>query len=82
MAAKQKNTLDKVSDILTKAGKLLKGPHRVASGALVAAALGALLKLTEVTETFPPPSDMIGNLIIFIAVLLFVFDIAKGGLYD
>ena len=80
--AKRKSTLDKISDIFTKAGKLLKGPHKVASGAVIAAALGALLKLSEITKTFPPPSDMFGNIIIFIAVLLFIVDIAKGGLYD
>lgn len=80
--ARRKSTLDKISDILGKASKLLKGPHRVASGAVVAAIVGGLLKLTEVTKTFPPPSDMIGNVIIFVAVILLVLDIAKGGLYD
>jgi hypothetical protein len=80
--AKQKSTLDKISDIFDKAAKLLKGPHKVASGAVIAAALGALLKLSEITKTFPPPSDMLGNLVIFVAVLLFIVDIAKGGLYD
>lgn len=80
--AKRKSTLDKIANIFDKAAKLLKGPHKVASGAVIAAALGALLKLSEITKTFPPPSDMFGNIIIFIAVLLFVIDIAKGGLYD
>jgi len=81
-AKKKKNILEQFGDVLTKAGKLLKGPYRVASGAVVAAALGGLLKLTSVTETFPPPSDIVGNIIIFVAVILFVFDVAKGGLYD
>lgn len=80
--AKSKSTLDKISDILTKTGKLLKGPYKVASGAVIAAALGALLKLSEITKTFPEPADFIGNIIIFVAVILFVIDIAKGGLYD
>lgn len=82
MPRKKKGILDKIGDILTKAGRLFKGPHRVASGALVAAALGALLKLTEITKTFPPPADILGNVVIFFAVLFFVADIAKGGLYD
>lgn len=80
--AKRKSTLDKISDILTKAGKLLKGPHKVASGAVVAAIFGGLLKATSLTQTFPEPWDMLGNVIIFIAIILIVIDIAKGGLYD
>jgi hypothetical protein len=82
MSRRRKGLLEKIADVLEKAGRLLKGPHRVASGAVVAAAIGGLLKLTEVTKTFPPPADMIGNVIIFFAVLFFVADIAKGGLYD
>ena len=83
MAARKKKTLlEQISDLFSKAGKLLKGPHKVASGAMVAAALGALLKLTEITKTFPAPADTIGNVVIFFAVLFFVADIAKGGLYD
>lgn len=83
MAARRKKTiLEQISDLFGKAAKLLKGPHKVASGAMVAAALGALLKLTAVTETFPYPADILGNVIIFGAVLFFVADIAKGGLYD
>lgn len=80
--AKRKSTLDKISDILGKASKLLKGPHKVASGVVVAAIIGGLLKLSEITKTFPEPADMIGNIIIFFAVILLVVDIAKGGLYD
>ncbi len=80
--AKKKSLLEQISDLFGKASKLLKGPHKVASGALVAAALGGLLKLTEVTKTFPPPADIVGNVVIFFAVLLFVADITKGGLYD
>ena len=80
--AVKKGLLEKIGDLFTKAGKLLKGPYKVASGAVIAAALGALLKLTAITETFPYPADLAGNVIIFVAVILFVLDIAKGGLYD
>ncbi len=80
--AKRKSTLDKISDILANAGKLLKGPHKIASGAVVAAIVGGLLKLTEITKTFPPPADTMGNIIIFLAVIMLAIDIAKGGLYD
>lgn len=80
--AKQKSTLDKISDILTKAGKLLKGPHKVASGAVVAAILGGLIKATALTQTFPEPWDTLGNAMLFIAIIVIVIDIAKGGLYD
>lgn len=80
--AKKKSTLDKISDILTKAGKLLKGPHKIASGAVVAAILGGLVKATALTQSFPEPWDTMGNAILFIAIVLIVIDIAKGGLYD
>lgn len=79
---KQKSKQDKNSDALKKALQALKGKYRVTSGAVVAAIMGGLLKLTEITKTFPPPVDMIGNFIIFAAVILIVIDIAKGGLYD
>lgn len=59
-----------------------KFPTKLAKVGVVAAIFGALLKLTEVTQTFPAPADMIGNVIIFIAVLVIVADIAKGGLLD
>ncbi len=79
---KKKSTLDEISDLLSKASKALKGQYKVASGAVVAAIIGGLLKLTEITKTFPPPADMLGNIIIFFAVIMLVIDIAKGGLYD
>jgi len=82
MAKRKKSLLEQIGDVLTKAGRLMKGPHRVASGAVVAAILGGLLKLTAVTETFPYPSDVVANIIIFVAVILIVADVAKGGLYD
>jgi len=79
---RKRSTLDKIASIFSNAAKVLRGPHKVAAGTVVAAALGGLLKLTEITKTFPAPADLVGNLIIFIAVILFVLDIAKGGLYD
>jgi len=79
---KSRSTVDKIADILDKTSNLLRGPYKVAAGAVVAAAIGGLLKLTEVTRTFPPPADLLGNVIIFFAVLFFVADLAKGGLYD
>jgi hypothetical protein len=62
--------------------KVIKGPYRVTTGAVVAAILGGMIKLLEVTKTFPEPSGTIANVIIFIAVLLVVADICKGGLFD
>ncbi|MBI4021079.1 MAG: hypothetical protein HY369_02460 [Candidatus Aenigmarchaeota archaeon] len=78
----KKSSLDKFADILDRTVEVLKGPHRVAAGAVIAAALGGLLKLTEVTKTFPPPADLAGNLVVFFAVIFFVADVAKGGLYE
>ncbi len=62
--------------------KVVKGPYRVTSGAVVAAVIGGLIKLGEITHTFPQPADVIANVIIFIAVLFVVADICKGGLFD
>ena len=81
MAAK-KSTIDKVANLMDKATRLLKGPYKAVSGAVIAAVIGGLLKLTEVTKTFPPPADLMGNIIIFIAVLVVVIDLCKGGLLD
>lgn len=75
-------TLDKLAKVLNNAAKLLKGPYKAASGAVIAALFGAILKLTVITETFPPPADLIGNIIIFAAVLFIALDIARGGLLD
>lgn len=81
MAKRKKDPADVLADLLERTSALLRG-YKVAAGAVVAAAIGGLLKLTEVTKTFPPPADLLGNVIIFFAVLFFVADIAKGGLYD
>lgn len=80
--AKQLSTMEKLTKLLDKAGKLLRGPYKTVSGAVIAAVIGGVLKLTEITETFPPPADLIGNIIIFAAVLFIVVDLCKGGLLD
>lgn len=81
MAAK-KSTLDQISSLFDKAAKLLKGPYKVASAGVVTGVIGGLIKMTVLTETFPEPYDVVGNVIIFVAVLMVVADIAKGGLLD
>ena len=80
--ARKKSALEKVANVLDKAARLLRGPYKAVSGAVIAAVIGGLLKLTEVTKTFPPPADMMGNVIIFIAVLVVVIDLCSGGLLD
>ena len=80
--AGKKSALDRIADALQKAAKVIKGPNKVASGAVIAAVLGGLLKATALTQTFPEPWDTLGNVILFIAIILVVIDIAKGGLYD
>ena len=62
--------------------KVIKGPYRVTTGAVVAAIIGGIIKLGDITKTFPYPSDIIANAIIFIAVLFIIADICKGGLFD
>ena len=61
--------------------KLLRTDKAV-SGAVITALLGSILKLGEITQTFAPPADLLGNIIIFAAVLFVVADICKGGLFD
>jgi hypothetical protein len=80
--AKQKSTLEKISDVLDKAAKLMKGPYKVASAGVVTAIIGGLIKMQALTQTFPEPFDTVGNVIIFIAVLMVVIDICRGGLLD
>jgi len=83
MAEKQgsQSTLDKISKTLDDASKIVKS-RKVTAGALIAAVLGGIIKLTVVTETFPAPFDVVGNVIIFIAVLMVVIDLCRGGLED
>ncbi|RLI98283.1 MAG: hypothetical protein DRO99_01130 [Candidatus Aenigmatarchaeota archaeon] len=82
MAKKSESSIDKLSKLFDKAAKLLRGPYKTVSGAVIAAVIGSMLKLTEVTKTFPPPADLLGNVIIFIAVLAVVIDLCRGGLLD
>ena len=77
MATKKKDTT-----VWKEIIKAAKGPYRATTGAVVAAIIGGLIKLLEVTKTFPQPADVIANVIIFIAVLFVVADICKGGLFD
>ena len=77
MATKKKDTT-----VWKEVIKAAKGPYRATTGAVVAAIIGGLIKLLEVTKTFPQPADVIANVIIFIAVLFVVADICKGGLFD
>ena len=77
MATKKKDT-----SVWKEIIKAAKGPYRATTGAVVAAIIGGLIKLLEVTKTFPQPADVIANVIIFIAVLFVVADICKGGLFD
>jgi hypothetical protein len=62
--------------------KVIKGPYRVTTGAVVAAVIGGLIKLADITKTFPGEAGTVANVIIFIAVLFVVADICKGGLFD
>ena len=77
-----KSTLDNISNLFDKATKLFKSPYKAVSGAVIAAVIGGLFKLTEITKTFPPPADLMGNVIIFIAVLIVIVDLCRGGLLD
>jgi len=79
--SKSKSALDKVGDLLENAAKVVKG-RKVTAGALMAAVLGGMIKLTVLTETFPQPFDVVGNVIIFAAVLMVVIDLCRGGLED
>jgi hypothetical protein len=58
------------------------GAYRITTGAVVAAIIGGLVKVGELTKTFPQPADSIANAILFVAVLFIVADICKGGLFD
>ena len=79
--ASEKSALDKVGDMLENAAKVVKS-RKTTAGALVAAVLGGIIKLTVVTQTFPEPFDVVGNVIIFAAVLMVVIDLCRGGLED
>lgn len=67
--------------MLENAAKVVKG-RKTTAGALMAAVLGGIIKLQVLTKTFPEPFDIVGNVIIFAAVLMVVIDLCRGGLED
>ncbi len=79
--ATKRSLMDQISRFLEASAKVLKSDKAI-SGAVITALLGGVLKLAEITKTFPPPSDLLGNVIIFAAVLFVVADVCKGGLFD
>lgn len=80
MAAK-KSVLEQISRFLEASAKILRAEKAV-TGAVITALIGGVLKLGEISKTFPPPADLLGNVIIFAAVLFIVADACKGGLFD
>lgn len=44
---------------------------------IVSAALGSLIKLSNIAENFPQPLNFIGEVIIFAAVIIIVFDVVR-----
>jgi hypothetical protein len=79
--AEKRSLLDQISRFLEASAKIIKSDKAI-SGAVITALLGGILKLGEITATFPPPADLLGNVIIFAAVLFVVADACKGGLFD
>jgi hypothetical protein len=79
--AKKKEAIDSISRFLEASAKVLRSEKSV-TGAVITALIGGVLKLGEITKTFPPPADLLGNVIIFAAVLFIVADACKGGLFD
>ncbi len=62
--------------------KKKKQKYPIAAAGVVAAIIGGFLKATVLTQTFPKPWDLWGNVILFVGLLLIVYDVARGGLYD
>ena len=58
--AQKRSLLDQISRFLEASAKLLRTDKAV-SGAVITALLGGILKLGEITQTFPPPADLLGN---------------------
>jgi hypothetical protein len=77
----KRSFLDQISRFLEASAKVVR-TDKLISGAVITALLGGILKLGEITQSFPPPSDLLGNVIIFAAVLFVVADVCKGGLFD
>ena len=44
---------------------------------IVSAILGALIKLSSISDKFPWPLNFIGDVIIFAAVIIIVFDVLR-----
>lgn len=79
--ASKRSLIDQISRFLEASAKVLRAEKAV-TGAVITALLGGILKLGEITQTFPSPADLLGNIIIFAAVLFVVADVCKGGLFD
>jgi hypothetical protein len=79
--ASKRSLIDQISRFLEASAKLLR-TEKAVTGAVITALMGGVLKLGEISKTFPAPADLIGNIIIFAAVLFIAADICKGGLFD
>lgn len=80
MAEKKKKKSKRESgDLITVK---VRSAYALTKVGVVAAVIGGLIKASVLTETFPQPFDILGNVILFVAVLLIVIDIARGGLED
>ena len=79
--ATKRSFLDQISRFLEASAKVMRTDKAV-SGAVITAIIGGVLKLGSIAETFPPPADLLANVIIFAAVLFIVADVCKGGLFD
>jgi len=89
MAAKKKKTkrdideiqnrkLDKILKILIKKQKRKVGKKPLATVGIVTAVLGALIRAATLTKTFPNEWEIVGNLILFIAVLIIIVAIVRS----
>ncbi len=56
---------------------MAKKNDRTIKVGVVAAILGAIIQLSDVAKGFPSPLDLIGNIIVFCAVILVVADLVK-----
>ncbi len=79
--ASKRSFLDQISRFLEASAKVMRS-ERAVTGAVITALIGGVLKLGEISRTFPPPADLLGNVIIFAAVLFIVADACRGGLFD
>ena len=49
--------------------------NRTLKVGIVTGILGALIQLSKIANNFPAPFNLVGNIIIFIAVFIIAFDI-------